>query len=136
MRGLLGPMRRRECITILFSNRFSVLASAEFDANGWRMTRHVSCTGSASGLFCGFGGEEFSAVGDEALLLGGRQGEDGTGSGWEFVEGKGVGGGELPLPLEGAEDAPAFYGDPVDAGHVGGGNNAFYFKKFGVTLGA
>jgi hypothetical protein len=136
MPGLLGRMRRRVCITILFSNRFSVIAPADFDANGCPMTRHVSCRGSASVLFCGFGGEEFSAVGDEALLLVRRHGEDGAGSGWEFVEGKGVGGGELPLPLEGAEDAPAFGGDPVDAGHVGGGNNALDFEKFRVTLGA
>src|SRR5260370_40704202 len=43
MPELSGPMQRRESITILLSNGFSVLTYAEFDANGCRMTTHVSC---------------------------------------------------------------------------------------------
>jgi hypothetical protein len=84
----------------------------------------------------GFGSEKFSAVGDEALLLGGRHGEDGAGSGRELVEGEDVGGVEFLLPFGSAKDAPAFDGDPVDTSHVGSGDNAFDFQEFGVTLGA
>jgi len=95
------------------------------------MTVHISGMGLLRALF---GGEKFSAVGDEAFLLGGGHGEDCAGSGREFVEGEDVGGLEFPLPFGGAEDVPAFDGDPVDAGHVGGGDNPFDFEEFGVTL--
>jgi hypothetical protein len=88
----------------------------------------------SAGFGGGFGGEELFAVGDEAFLLGGGHGEDGAGSGWEFVKGEGVGGAEFLLPFGGAEDVPAFDGDPEDAGHVGGWDDAFDFEKFGVTL--
>jgi hypothetical protein len=84
----------------------------------------------------GFGGEEFFAVGDEAFLPGGGHGEDGVGSWRELVEGEGVGGTEFLLPLGGAEDVPAFDGDPVDACHVGSGDDGLDFEEFGVTLGA
>jgi hypothetical protein len=98
---------------------------------------HVSCRALKSGSFGGgFRGEKFFSVGDEAFLPGGGQGEDGSGSGRELVEGEGVGGAELLLPFGGAEDAPAFGGDPVDAGHVGSGDDAFDFEEFGVALGA
>ena len=40
----------------------------------------------------GSGGEKLFAVCDEAFLPGGGHGEDGAGSGWELVEGEGVGG--------------------------------------------
>ena len=98
---------------------------------------HVSCRALKSRSFGGvFRGEKFFAVGDEAFLPGGGQGEDGSGSGRELVEGEGVGGAELLLPFGGAEDVPAFGGDPVDAGHIGSGDDAFDFEEFGVALGA
>ena len=65
----------------------------------------------------------------------GGHGENGAGSGWKLVEGEGVGGEELLLPFGGAEDIPALDRDPEDAGHVGGGNDAFNFEEFGVALG-
>ena len=42
---------------------------------------------------------------------------------------------ELLLPLRGAEDVPSLDCDPVDAGHVGCGEDAFDFEEFGVALG-
>jgi hypothetical protein len=84
----------------------------------------------------GFGGEKFFSLGYEAVLLGGWQGESGARFGREFVEGKGVGCVEFALPLGEAEDVPALDGDPVDACHVGGGDDAFDFEKLGVALGA
>jgi hypothetical protein len=82
----------------------------------------------------GFRGEKFFAFGDEALLLDRWQGEGGAGTRWEFVEGDGVGRAEFLFPLGEAEDAPALDGDPVDAGHVGGGDDAFDFEEFGVAF--
>jgi hypothetical protein len=117
--------------------KVSVSSYAKFDANGCRVTAHVSCRALKLWSFGGgSGGEKFFAVGEEAFLPGGGHGEDGAGSGRELVEGEGVGGGELLLPFRGAEDGPAFGGDPVDAGHVGGGDDAFDFEEFGVALGA
>ena len=55
---------------------------------------------------------------------------------WQLGEGEGVGGGEFALPLGGGEDVPALGGDPVDAGHVGCGDEAFDFEEFGVAGGA
>ena len=83
----------------------------------------------------GFGGEEFSAFDDEAFLLGWGEVEDGAGTGWKFVEGEGVGGAELFLPLGGAEDVPTLGCYSEDAGHVGGGDDAFDFEEFGVAFG-
>jgi hypothetical protein len=54
----------------------------------------------------------------------------------ELGEGEGVGCAEFVLPLGAAEDAPSLGGDPVDAGHVGGGEDAFGFEELGVALGA
>ena len=84
----------------------------------------------------GSGGEELSALGDEAFLLGWGEVEDGAGAGWKFVEGEGVGGEELLLPLGGAEDVPALGCYPEDAGHVRGGDDAFDFEQVGVAFGA
>jgi len=82
----------------------------------------------------GFGGEKFSTVDDEAFLLGGRHREDGADASRELVEGEEVGGVEFLLPFGGAEDVPAFDSDPIDAGHVRSGDDAFDLEEFGVTL--
>lgn len=42
---------------------------------------------------------------------------------------------ELLLPLGGAEDVPSLDRDPVDAGYVGRGEDAFDFEELGVALG-
>jgi hypothetical protein len=47
-----------------------------------------------------------------------------------------MGSAEFVFPLGEAKDVPAFDGNPVDAGHVGGGDDAFDFEEFGVALGA
>jgi hypothetical protein len=84
----------------------------------------------------GFRGEKFFAVGDEAFLLGGRQGDGGAGFWREFVEGDDVGCVQLSLPLRETEDVPALDGDPVDAGHVRCGDDALNFEEFEVAFGA
>src|SRR5438874_13503736 len=64
----------------------------------------------------GFGGEKFFAVGNQAFLLGRRHGEYGASSGRKLVKGEGVSSKQFLFPFGGAEDSPAFNGDPVDAG--------------------
>ena len=71
---------------------------------------------------------------DELTLHDRGHGEDGLGAGRELGEGDGVCGAELFVPLQVAEDMPVFDGDPVDAGHVGGGEDAFAFEEFVVAL--
>ncbi len=43
---------------------------------------------------------------------------------------------EVLFPLRLAEDVPALGGDPVDAGEVGGGEEAFGFEELVEALGA
>jgi hypothetical protein len=91
--------------------------------------------GGFGGDLCGgFCGEDFSAIGDEASLLGGGQGQEGSGLLGHLGEGEEVGGCELLLPFRGAEDAPVFDGDPVDAGEVRGRADAFGLEEVGVAL--
>jgi hypothetical protein len=97
---------------------------------GWGFRRR-SFGGGLCGGFCG---EDFSAIGDEASLLGGGEGEEVAGLLGHLGEGEGVGGGELLFPLGVAEDAPVFDGDPVDAGEVWSGADAFGLEEFGVAL--
>ncbi|MEO6805716.1 MAG: hypothetical protein ABI286_06510 [Edaphobacter sp.] len=47
-------------------------------------------------------------------MPGDGQGQYGAHFWWEFVEGEGVGGAELLLPLGVAEDIPSLYGYPED----------------------
>jgi hypothetical protein len=54
----------------------------------------------------------------------------------EFVEGEGVGGTEFLLPLGGAEDVPALYGYPEDAGYVRGGEDTVDLEEIVVAFGA
>src|ERR1039458_9091313 len=92
-------------------------------------------------LLC-FGGEEFATLGDEAplgdenFLLRGGQVEDFAGAGWELGEGEGGGGVKFALPFGVAEDVPTLGGDPMDASHVRGGDEAFDLDEFGVAVGA
>ncbi len=87
------------------------------------------------GLFLFFG-EEFSAFAYKlpAFLI--RQGEDGPGAFGQFFVDEGVGAAEFVLETAGAEDAPVHDGDPVGAGHVGGGDDALGFEQLGVAFGA
>jgi hypothetical protein len=87
-------------------------------------------------LFPGFCGEEFAAGGDEGLLFGGGEREGGEDFLRKFGEGDVVGCPEFALPLRGGEDIPTAGGDPVDAGHVWRGDEAFDFEELRVTGGA
>ena len=75
--------------------------------------------------------EQFAAGSDEGFLLGRGQGEGGDDLAREFGEGEVVGGGKLALPLSGSEDVPALGGDPVDARHVGRGDEVVEFENSG-----
>jgi hypothetical protein len=67
--------------------------------------------------------------------LGGWLFEEFAGFGWEFGEDYGVGGGEFAAPLGGGEDVVVEGGDPVGAGEVGCGDEAFLLDEFGEVVG-
>lgn len=69
-------------------------------------------------------------------MLRGWQGQGGEDLVGELGEGKVVGGVEFAVPFGGGEDVPAAGGDPVDASHVGSGDEAFDFEEVGVAGGA
>jgi hypothetical protein len=56
--------------------------------------------------------EELFAVGDDLMSFASGHGEDSLGADGKFLVDEVVGGGELGLPLFGAEGAPGLYGDP------------------------
>ena len=93
--------------------------------------------GSSVGLLllCGFaGGKELPAVGDEAFLFGLWQGEDSLGPGGKFGEGESVRGFESLLPFVIAQNVPALSGNPVNAGEVRGGDDAFLLAEISEAL--
>ena len=77
-----------------------------------------------------------AAAGDGAGLFGSGEGEGGEEFFGEFGEGEGVGGVELVAPVCGGEDFPVKGSDPVGAGEVGCGDEAFELEQFGVAGGA
>jgi hypothetical protein len=91
---------------------------------------------AANALALCLGGELAAAFGDEAALLGRGEGEGGEDFLGKLAEGDVVGGAELALPFGGGEDVPVFDGNPMDAGHVGCGEDAFEFEEFGIAGGA
>jgi hypothetical protein len=80
-------------------------------------------------------GEEGSAFFDEAFELGGGEGEDGAGAGWEFGGDDGVGFVEEIFEFAGGQDVPVGEGEPVGAGEVGGGDDAFGLEQLVEALG-
>ena len=75
-------------------------------------------------------GEEFAALGEDALLFPVWEVEDSAGFSGEFGDRELVGVAEVLFPLRVAEGVPAAGGDPVDAGHVGGGDEAVLLQEF------
>jgi hypothetical protein len=79
--------------------------------------------------------EELFAVGDDLVSFASGHGEDSLGADGKFLVDEVVGGGELGLPLFGAEGAPGLHGDPLGASEIGRGGDAFDLDELGVVLG-
>jgi hypothetical protein len=94
------------------------------------MTIHVSCMALKLGCFGGGScGEKFFSVGDEAFFLGGGHGQGVFCAFGKLLIGEGGGGAEEIFQFGFAENVPMFEGDPVGAGEVGSGDDAFDFEK-------
>ena len=93
-----------------------------------------------AGAFAGLPGcfalQYLSALVDELFsqCCCGWHGQHVEGAFGQLGEGDGVGGAEFALPLGVAPCAPALGGDPVNAGHVGCGEEAFALQQLSVTL--
>jgi hypothetical protein len=80
-------------------------------------------------------GEQGAAFFDEASELAGGEGEDSAGAGWEFSGDDGVGFVEEILEFAGGQDVPVGEGEPVGAGEVGSGDDAFGLEQLVEALG-
>ena len=78
----------------------------------------------------GFGGEEFFSLCDETFLLGSGQSQDVFCAFGQLVVDHSSGGSQDFFQFGFAEDVPVFERDPMGAGQVGGGDDAFDLEQF------